>query len=71
MEPTQSHYVSAESQSNSFSNPFHIRYSPRTTAHERKESGLQIRSMGLCQKQKSLGHEQSKLCNIQKKGKFP
>lgn len=27
--------------------------------------------MGLCQQQKSLGHEHSKLCNVQKKGKFP
>lgn len=54
----QSHYnVTAKSHSNSFSNPFHIHYSTRSIAHERKESELHIRQLGLCQNQKSLRHE--------------
>lgn len=57
-EPVQNHYnVTAKSHSNSFSNPFHIHCSTRPTAHERKESELPIRPMGLCQNQKSLRHE--------------
>lgn len=53
----------------------HFTFSPSTTALERKESEIQIRSMELCQNQKSLRHEAkqtlSLVCNIQKKGKFP
>lgn len=57
-EPVQSYFnVTTKSHSNSFSNPSRIYYSTRTTAHERKESELHIRPMGLCQSQKSLRHE--------------